>query len=165
MPVSEFEFRSALSRFASGVSVVTTKDSGGNLHGITVSAFCSVSLTPPLVLICIEKVTASHSAFKESNAFVVNVLSESQMHLSERFAAPSEDKFGDVEFRAGIENIPVLNDTLASLECRLKHTFEGGDHSIFIGEVENVIVSDGEPLLYFQGNYRKVSAISSPSVN
>lgn len=156
MPVSEDEFRSALSRFASGVSIVTTKDAGGNLHGITVSAFCSVSLAPPLVLICIEKVTASHSAFKESNAFVVNVLNESQMYLSERFAAPSEDKFGDVEFRAGIENIPVLNHTLASLECRLKHTFEGGDHSIFIGEVENVIVSDGEPLLHFHGEYRKV---------
>ena len=156
MAVSENEFRSALSCFASGVSVVTTIDAVGNLHGITVSAFCSVSLSPPLVLICIEKTTASHSAFQEFNAFVVNILDESQAYLSEQFAAPAGDKFHHVEFRTGIAGIPVFNDALATLECRLKHAFDGGDHSIFIGEVETVLVRKGEPLLYFQGEYRKV---------
>ena len=91
MPVSEIEFRNALSRFASGVSVVTTRDRSGRFFGITVSAFCSVSLLPPLVLICIEKITASHFAFAESGAFVVNVLEHSQVDLSERFAAPAPD--------------------------------------------------------------------------
>lgn len=158
MLASEDEFRNALSRFASGVSVVTTKDAAGTLHGITVSAFCSVSLNPPLVLICIEKATASHSAFKESSAFVVNILDETQQHLSERFAAPAEDKFGDVEYRDGIEGIPVLDHTLANLECRLKHSFEGGDHSIYVGEVEKTTINDGQPLIYFAHDYRAVSA-------
>ena len=86
MPISPDDFRSALSRFASGVTVVTTKDAAGRMHGITVSAFSSVSLEPPLVLICIEKETGSHYAFGESGLFAVNVLSASQAGLSERFA-------------------------------------------------------------------------------
>src|SRR5215218_10166562 len=95
MPVSPDEFKDALSRFASGVTVVSTKDASGKLHGITVSAFCSVSLEPPMVLICIEKATGSHSAFEESGVFIVNILSASQSSTSERFAAPFEDKFKD----------------------------------------------------------------------
>lgn len=154
MSVSEAEFRGALSRFASGVSVVTTKDAAGKLHGITVSAFCSVSLDPPLVLICIEKATASHYAFLESNVFVVNILDESQEPLSERFAAPSNDKFGDVEFQPGIDGLPMLRNALASLECRLTDSYGAGDHSVFIGEVQKVSIRDGEPLMYFRGAYR-----------
>lgn len=158
MPVSEDEFRNALSRFASGVSVVTTKDAAGELHGITVSAFCSVSLEPPLVLICIEKITASHDSFLESKMFVVNILDDKQEYLSERFAAPAEDKFGDIEFRPGSGGIPVLIDALASLECRLVEKYDGGDHSIFVGQVEKAAVRSGEPLLYFRGNYGAISA-------
>lgn len=157
MPVSQDEFKSALSRFASGVSVVTTKDAAGRFHGITVSAFCSVSLDPPLVLICIEKVTASHDAFEESAIFVVNVLNESQASLSERFAAPAEDKFTDIDFRPGIDGVPVLKDALASLECRLTFAYHGGDHSIFVGQVEEVFLSTGKPLVYFRGSYGTVS--------
>ncbi len=156
MPVSEVEFRNALSCFASGVNVVTTIDAAGGLHGLTVSAFCSVSLSPPLVLICIEKITASHFAFGESNAFVVNILNESQVNLSEHFATPFDDKFRDYVHRPGIDGIPVIADALASLECRIKHAFDGGDHSIFVGLVENVVVNGGNPLLYFQSQYRKI---------
>jgi flavin reductase (DIM6/NTAB) family NADH-FMN oxidoreductase RutF len=153
MPVSQDEFKDALSRFASGVTVVATKDARGKLHGITVSAFCSVSLEPPMVLICIEKATGSHHAFEESGVFVVNVLSASQSSTSERFAAPFEDKFKDAEFYPGLEGIPVLKGALASLECRLTFSYHGGDHSIFVGQVENVIVHDGDPLIYFRGEY------------
>jgi len=156
MPVSEDEFRNALSCFASGVSIVTTKDASGKLHGITVSAFCSVSLEPPLILICIEKTAASHYAFAESNAFVVNILDESQTYLSERFAAPASDKFEDIEISPGIEGIPVLIDALANLECRLKQICDGGDHSIFVGEVEKTYVNDGQPLVYFRSAYGTV---------
>ncbi|MBK8303475.1 MAG: flavin reductase family protein [Chloracidobacterium sp.] len=99
MAVSEDDFRSALSRFPSGVNVVTTKDANGRPHGITVSAFCSVSLAPPLVLICIEKTTASHDAFNDSGVFVVNTLRASHQHISEQFAAPAVDKFDAVAFR------------------------------------------------------------------
>ena len=84
MPIDKDEFRAALSRFASGVTVVTTKDTDGNLHGLTVSAFCSVSLEPPLILICIDKHTASHNAFQQSNRFVVNVLREEQTQYANR---------------------------------------------------------------------------------
>ena len=142
-----------MSRFASGVTVVSTKDSAGKLHGITVSAFCSVSLEPPMVLICIEKSTVSHYAFEESGVFVVNILRDSQSDASERFAAPSTDKFEDVEFEPGIDGIPVLKDALANLECRLTFSYHGGDHSIFVGQVENVTVREGDPLVYFQHEY------------
>lgn len=157
MPVSEDEFRHALSCFASGVNVVTTIDAAGELHGLTVTAFCSVSLSPPLVLICIEKSTASHFAFQESNAFVVNILHESQASVSEHFATPLIEKFREVGYRPGIKGIPILTDALANIECRIIEAFDGGDHSIFIGQVENAVVNDGSPLLYFQGGYRKVA--------
>ena len=157
MPVSQDEFRNALSRFASGISVVSTKDAAGALHGITVSAFCSVSLDPPMILICIEKATASHYAFEESKAFVVNILDESQRGLSERFAAPFSDKFEDVEFEIGIEGVPVLRDALASLECRLETAYDGGDHSIFVGMVERTTIRGGNPLIHFEGEYRTIA--------
>ena len=154
MSVSEEDFRQALSRFASGVSVVTTRGADGRPHGITVSSFCSVSLVPPQVLICIEKITASHPAFNECGAYVVNVLKRNQVDLSERFAAPALDKFGDIAFHPGIENIPVLDDALANIECRVTHALDGGDHTIFIGSVESVTYHDGEPLIYYQSDYR-----------
>ena len=159
MPVSEADFRNALSRFASGVSVVTTRDLSGRFFGITVSAFCSVSLSPPLVLICIEKSTASHDAFGERGAYVVNVLEKDQIDLSERFCAPAPDKFEHVEYALGIEGIPVLRNVLASIECRLIATHDGGDHSIFVGEVVATKISDGDPLLYFRGGYASTSNI------
>lgn len=156
MPVSQAEFRRALSCFASGVNVVTTIDAAGELHGLTVSAFCSVSLAPPMVLICIEKTTASHFAFLESRAFVVNILDESQSALSDHFATPLPDKFIGLGYRSGIAGIPVLENSLANLECRIRHNFDGGDHSIFVGEVELATIRDGKPLVYFQGGYRTI---------
>ena len=157
MPVSQDDFKDALSRFASGVTIVTTKDAAGKLHGITVSAFCSVSLDPPMVLICIEKTTVSHYAFEESGVYVVNILRDDQAAASEKFATPFADKFEDVDHHLGIEGIPILTDALASLECRLTFSYHGGDHSIFVGEVENVTFHDGEPLVYFRGSYATTS--------
>jgi len=158
MSISKEEFRAALSRFASGVTVVTTKDGSGKLYGITVSAFCSVSLTPPLVLICIEKNTGSHHAFEQSRVFVVNILRENQQRISDHFASPLEDKFSEISYRSGIEDLPVLEDALANLECRLRYSHEGGDHTIFVGEVEKATVNGIQPLLYFHGDYRKLDA-------
>ncbi|MDQ3219841.1 MAG: flavin reductase family protein [Acidobacteriota bacterium] len=156
MAIDNDEFRAALSRFASGITVVTTKDAEGRLHGITVSAFCSVSLDPPLILICVEKTTGSHYAIEQSGIFVVNVLNASQSELSERFASTLPDKFDDIDFVMGINGIPVLADSLANLECRLKNTCDGGDHTIFVGEVERAMIRDGDPLVYFHGDYRVV---------
>jgi len=153
MPVSPDDFRNALSRFASGVTVVSTRDADGRFHGITVSSFCSVSLEPPMVLICIEKMTTSHPAFEESGVFVVNILNSSQAWVSEKFADPLTDKFEGVECTLGLEGVPTLKDTLATLECRITFSYHGGDHSIFVGQVENVTVGDGDPLMYFRGGY------------
>ena len=157
MPISSEEFRHALSKFASGVTVVTTRDSQGNLHGITVSAFCSVSLEPPLILVCIDKRTASHYAFGESKVFAVNILRDEQINHSNQFASPLIDKFEKIEYGKGIEGIPILKDALVNLECRLIDSHETGDHSIFIGQVETAIVSEGNPLIYYQGNYRAIT--------
>ncbi len=156
MPVSKDEFRSALSKFASGVTVVTTKDIKGNYFGITVSAFCSVSLDPPLVLICIDKKTGSHHALAESRSFVVNFLREDQQKLSQHFASPVPDKFSGINYQESIRGLPVLPDSLAVLECRLIYSYDGGDHTIFVGEVERTSISEGNPLIYFQGQYCKI---------
>jgi flavin reductase (DIM6/NTAB) family NADH-FMN oxidoreductase RutF len=153
MSVTQEQFRAALGSFASGVTVVTTKDANGKLLGITVSAFCSVSLSPPMVLICIEKTAGSHYAFEESNVFIVNILREGQSAMSERFASLHEDKFLGLDFKPGIDGVPIIEDALAVLECRVKFSYHGGDHSIFVGEVENVSVDNGQPLLYFRSHY------------
>lgn len=157
MPVNSEEFRAALSRFPSGVTIVTSRDEENRFHGITVSAFCSLSLEPPRVLICIEKTTGSHQALMWSRSFVVNVLNEYQRELSERFASQLDDKFDAVEFSTGIDGIPLLSGCIATLECRITDAYDGGDHSIFVGEVENTTVIDGDPILYFRGDYRSIS--------
>lgn len=157
MPINKDEFRAALGRFASGVTVVTTSDASGYPHGITVSAFCSVSLSPPLVLICIEKSAGSHYAFREKGFFVVNVLRESQQHYSDWFASYLPDKFAKIEFYKNGDGIPVLKNTLASLECRVINAHDEGDHTIFIGQIEEAIVNDGKPLIYFHGRYWKIN--------
>lgn len=156
MAIGQDEFRAALGRFASGVTVVTSRDASGWFHGITVSAFCSVSLEPPLILVCIEKITGSAKAIDESGVFIVNILDRSQQSLSEHFASTIPEKFEDVTYRPGMNGIPVLDDALVTLECRVTTTYDGGDHSIYIAEVENAGIKDGSPLVYFHGNYREI---------
>jgi flavin reductase (DIM6/NTAB) family NADH-FMN oxidoreductase RutF len=152
--VDKNQFRTALSRFASGVTVVTTQDAERRPLGLTVSAFCSLSLDPPLVLVCIDRAAYLHAAFQASGVFVVNVLSAEQEALSRLFASREPDKFAGIGFHTGLEGVPVLADTLATIECRLKQAYEGGDHTIFVGEVENTNVrDDAHPLLYYRGGY------------
>ncbi len=157
MPVSEHEFRHALSHFASGVTVVTTVDKDGNPFGITVSAFCSVSLSPPLILICIEKATMSHYAFAESGRFAVNILDEKQAAISEHFATAYPDKFSGIETSAGPGGVPVLANALAVLQCRVRSSVDAGDHSVFIAEVDSVNVDSGQPLIYFRSGYHALA--------
>lgn len=126
----------------------------GDLHGITVSAFSSVSLNPPLILVCIEKTTGSHMAISDTGLFVVNILAAGQDELSERFSLPAPDKFEGVSYHHGVGRIPVLDDALVNIECRIVNNFDGGDHSIFVGCVEAVSIRDGDPLVYFHGSYR-----------
>jgi flavin reductase (DIM6/NTAB) family NADH-FMN oxidoreductase RutF len=155
MPITKEEFKSALSCFASGVTVVTTKDMSGQLHGLTVSAFCSVSLEPPLILICIDKKTGSHHAFEESGYFVVNILNEDQQNVSNQFASHLADKFTGIKYSTNANEIPILSEALVNLECSLKNAYDGGDHTIFVGQIEKSHISeDGQPLIYCRGQYQ-----------
>lgn len=156
MSISRDEFRRALGRFASGVTVVTTRGADGFLHGMTVSAFCSVSMEPPLILVCIDKRAASHRSFEESENFVVNILGADQQHYSDLFASHSAEKFETVEYEETDSGIPLLSDALVVLECRKANAHDSGDHTIFVGEIIKSNVRDGEPLVYFHGNYREL---------
>lgn len=157
MPVDKDEFRTALGRFASGVTVVTTRDKEEQPRGLTVSAFTSLSLEPPLILICIGKSIALHQVLVEADGFVVNVLSDKQEAISRRFASREPDKFAGVAYREGIENVPVLDDVLVALECRKVNALDGGDHTILVGEVEATHVGEGKPLIYFRGGYAQLT--------
>ncbi len=153
MTISSEDFRNTLSRFASGVTVVTTKDAAGNFYGITVSAFSSVSLDPPLILICIENTAGSIDALNASKIFVVNILNSEQAELSERFASPAADKFAETPHELNIDGVPVIANCLANIRCTVVETYEGGDHTIFIARVEKTVVNDGDPLIYFRSGY------------
>jgi flavin reductase (DIM6/NTAB) family NADH-FMN oxidoreductase RutF len=158
MAITKDEFKAALGRFASGVTVVTTKDADGKLHGLTVSAFSSVSMNPPLILVCILKTTGSYSSFEESTSFVVNILEESQQQLSNHFASHKEDKFSGQNYQLNKNGLPVLVDCLVNLECDLKHSYDGGDHTIFVGQINRARSKMGKPLVYSHGNYRKLES-------
>jgi len=153
MTVSKDEFRRALGHFASGVTVVTSKGEDGVPRGITVSAFSSLSLEPPLVLICIDKKASLHDHLKEGGHFAVNILAEDQELVSRRFASKDADRFEGLGYSEGETGAPVLSGVLASLECRIVAAYPGGDHTIVVGEVLTTRVSEGSPLAYFRSGY------------
>ncbi len=156
MTVSEDEFRSVLGRFASGVTVVTTKASDGSDNGMTVSAFSSVSLAPPLVLICIEKTASVHDALTTAPAFIVNVLSAEQERIARRFSIVDIDRFEGVGYTRARSGIAILDDVLAVIECRRTNLYDGGDHTIILGEVESARTESGTSLLYYRGGYSQL---------
>ncbi|HWP44662.1 MAG TPA: flavin reductase family protein [Blastocatellia bacterium] len=160
MAVSKDEFRQAMSRFISGVTVVTSKTEDDRPHGITVSAFSSLSLEPPLVLICIGQKASIHDHLKEGRHFAVNVLAEDQEHLSRQFAA-KDDRFKNTRYTEGITGSPLLEGALAHIECRILHAYPGGDHTIFVGEVVAARVADYNPLAYFRSNYVRLESLES----
>ncbi|MDH3553381.1 MAG: flavin reductase family protein, partial [Gammaproteobacteria bacterium] len=126
--------RGALGQFATGVTVITTTDSDGSPVGVTASSFNSVSLDPPLVLWSLAKSARSMAAFDRSGYFCVHVLAASQEALSARFATPGSDKFGGQDWRPGHGGVPLLQEFAARFQCKTTHTYEGGDHLIFVGE-------------------------------
>ena len=145
--------RQALGRFATGVTVITTRTLDGKYEGLTANSFSAVSLDPPLVLWSLRLASPSLPGFKESGHFVVNVLSTAQNEVSRHFATPRHDKFEDVDFSAGIAGCPMLDDSLAIFECRTETAIEGGDHMIFIGRVIQAHYREGEPLIFAAGKY------------
>jgi len=155
--VSSDDFRAALSRFASGVTVVTTLMDDGQPHGITVSAFCSVSLEPPLVLVCIDRRASIHDRLEKGRNFAVNVLAEHQEDHSKRFASKHPDRFKDTHYTTGTTGVPVLEGALANIECRVAEAYPAGDHTIVVGRVEAIDLREGKPLAYFRGGYARLS--------
>jgi flavin reductase (DIM6/NTAB) family NADH-FMN oxidoreductase RutF len=145
--------RQALGRFATGVTVVTTRSPGGKLEGLTANSFSSVSLDPPLVLWSLQKKAPSLESFRSSGFFAVNVLGTHQHDHCHHFARPSLDKFSDIPHEIGLGGCPLLEESLASFECSTHDVIEGGDHLIFIGRVERVTYRDGEPLIFSGGSF------------
>lgn len=145
--------RTALSRFATGVTVITTQTPGGKLEGLTANSFAALSLDPPLVLWSIRLSAPSLPSFLSANSFAINVLAAEQRSLSIHFATPCVDKFEDVSFSAGLGGCPVLPDSLALFECNIEDTVEAGDHLIFIGRVVRATYRQGKPLLFSGGEY------------
>jgi flavin reductase ActVB len=146
---------------AAGVTVVTTRDRHGEPRGLTATAVCSVSLAPPMILVCIDRTAECYQAFQETEAFAVHLLRDDQELLSQRFARKEPRKFEDVSYQAGITGSPILPDVLAHVECRIQARYPGGDHTIFLGEVVGSGVAPLEdvqsPLLHFRGAYARLS--------
>ncbi|HEX6537056.1 MAG TPA: flavin reductase family protein [Gemmatimonadaceae bacterium] len=149
-------FRSILGRFAAGVTVVTARDEKGHDHGMTVSAFCSLSLDPTLVLVCIERQTEMHGILEHATHFAVNMLSAAQESISRRFAEQMEDRFDGVGYTRGVTGLVLLEGILAYLECRLVARHAGGDHTIVVGEVIAGEAFAERPLLYYRGGYAQL---------
>jgi flavin reductase (DIM6/NTAB) family NADH-FMN oxidoreductase RutF len=154
--ISPDDFRSVLSHFASGVTIVTTCDGEQRPTGLTASAFCSVSLDPPLILICVDHKSQSYPHLRECGRFAINILHQGHEQLSRRFASSRLDKFDGVGFRMGALGIPLIDESHAYLECRTVSAHVEGDHTIFVGRVEAVGFGEGEPLLYYRGKYHRL---------
>jgi flavin reductase (DIM6/NTAB) family NADH-FMN oxidoreductase RutF len=160
MTLTTSDFRKAMGAFATGVTIITV-DLDGEVHGMTANAFTSVSLDPTLVLVCVDHSTRTHAHLHTKKRFGINVLGEDQRAVSEYYARP-ERTHEHAEAEAGARfdrtshGTPILHGALAYFECRLQSVQEAGDHSIFIAEVEDVVVGEGNPLLFLRGKYRNV---------
>lgn len=160
MTLNPADFRKAMGCFATGVTIITV-DLEGEVHGMTANAFASVSLDPLLVLVCVDHSTRTHAHLHAKKRFGINVLRENQQAISEYYASPERtpenaEAEAGARFERTRHGTPVLQGSLAYLECRLHSAQIAGDHTIFIAEVENVVVCEGDPLLFFKGKYRRV---------
>ena len=157
MTIDQDEFRRLLGYFASGVTVVTICYEEVN-YGITVSSFASLSLVPPLVLICIDhKVAIITAALQGSGTFAGNILPEAGERLSRHFASREPDKFRGIAFHTGLTGAPLLDAALATIECRIVQQAPGGDHTIYMGEVLAGATGKGKPLLYYRSGYHQLA--------
>ena len=160
-PLPALEFRRALGHFATGVTVISVEREAGHVHGMTANSFASVSLEPPLISVCVDHRARLLPLLKEKQRFGVNVLKQDQRAISEYFAGLEQDP--EAQVRLGIsfhwtkEKIPLLENALCQLSCKLSGLHVAGDHTIVIAEVESAKLSEGEPLLFFRGHYHYIS--------
>lgn len=159
MAIDAALFKSTLAQWASGVTVVTVTHHGV-YHGMTASSFSSVSLNPPLILVCVAKKAHTHNLLLEAGAFGVNILGESQADLGKRFAGllpDITDRFAGIEYAIGETGSPLLSGVLASMDCRVHQAVDAGDHTVVIGEILAAQVTAGDPLLYSNRRWGKFS--------
>ena len=159
--IKQHHFRRVCSKYATGITILTILDSRGDPHGMTVNSFTSVSLTPPLVLVCLDRQAAILCHFACGTRFAINVLHEEQKDLSTAFARTGRDRFEGVEWRPGETGAPVLPQVLATLECEVTQMVEAGDHFVVIGEALHASWREGQPLIYFNSGYQALRSISS----
>jgi flavin reductase (DIM6/NTAB) family NADH-FMN oxidoreductase RutF len=157
MPIDKNELRRIMGHFATGVTIVTTMSKEGQAFGLTANAFTSVSLEPPLLLISVDKKAESYPHLEDSKVFTVNVLADDQESLSRKFAVSGGDKFDGVAYRTGANGAAILDGALAFIECKVYATYEGGDHTLYLGLVEEAQTREGKPLLFYRGGYRAIS--------
>lgn len=146
-------FRSALARFPAGVTIVTTRSAGGTPHGFTASSFASLSLDPPLILVCLDQGADCFPAFIAAEQFVVNIVTPAHAKLAMRFATKGEDKFAQGNFESDEGGHPILPDAAAVIRCELEQAVPGGDHVILIGRVHDVRIGSGEPVMWYRGDF------------
>jgi flavin reductase (DIM6/NTAB) family NADH-FMN oxidoreductase RutF len=156
MPIEKNQLRQVMGHFATGVTIITTFNKDGQMHGLTANAFTSVSLEPPLLLISVDKKAESYPAFEESKVFTINILADEQESLSRKFAVSGGNKFEGVAYRKGGNGAAILDGTLAHIECTLYATYEGGDHTLYLGEIQEAEVREGKPLVFYRGGYRAI---------
>ena len=149
------QFRALLGRFATGVSILTTRQPDGRPTGMTASSIASVSLSPPQLLVCVDRRHEMHAAMEASGHFVLNVLAADQEALSRRFASDAApgDRFDGVGYRDNERGLPVLDGVLAHIECEKTNAVAAGDHTVFLGLVTGGAVTERRPLLYYRGGY------------
>ena len=159
MAVNDQEFKNALKLWASGVTVVTSKTEQHGIKGMTATSFSSVSLEPPQILVCISQSADTCEVMLEGKHFAVNILNTSQQDISNQFAGGSsqEERFANVPWHEGVSGSPVLDEALATIECKVVQQVLAGTHWVIIGEVENVTCNSGEPLLYYNSAYRELA--------
>ena len=162
MSVGARQFRAVLGQFAAGVTVVTTRDAAGRPLGLTVTAFSSVSLDPPLVLVCVDNRSEANVGFRESGVFGVSVLAQDQEAVSQRFAAGGPAKFEGLPLRTGETGVLLVPGALAHVECRLAAAHPGGDHTIYVGEVVALAAWPGLPLVHQGSLYRRLLCEGEP---
>lgn len=157
-PVEQHVYRDVVGRFTSGVTVITTVVEGKRF-GTTASAVSSLSMDPPMLLICLNKTSETRQAIVEAGAFAVNVLSEGQVGLAARFASKGDDKFSGVQVTEGRSGVPILDGSLATMECRTVETVVGGTHTVFLAEVVAAGAEELEPLTYFRGKFGRLERV------
>ena len=146
-------FRKAAGRFATGITIATVVDTEGAPHGLTVNSFTSVSLQPPLVLVCIAHAAFTLERFRTAKYFGINILASDQRDLSDHFARKGHDRFATIEWTPGETGVPMLPGALATMECEVYSTVRAGDHDIFIGQVMRIEMQEKRPLLYWSSGY------------